>query len=166
MTRLTEDLLLLAHTDESRFIQREPIELEPLLDELRRERRADRRPPLRARRRTAPGILNADRDRVAQALRNLLRNAIEHTQPGGTDRARRPRAARAGASQIWVDDDGPGIAGRGARARLRPLPPRRLARARAPPAAPASASRSCARSSTPTAAASGRPSRRSAAPAS
>jgi len=34
MTRLTEDLLLLAHTDESRFIQREAIDLRRFLAEL------------------------------------------------------------------------------------------------------------------------------------
>ena len=43
MTRLTEDLLLLAHTDESRFIRREPIELQPFLDDLVAQR-ASRRP--------------------------------------------------------------------------------------------------------------------------
>jgi len=108
MTRLTEDLLLLAHTDEARFIRREPIELEPFLAELILSAQAttDRRLTISA---AVPGILNADRDRLAQALRNLLRNAVEHTQAGG--------AIQLGASelpdarlQIWVDDDGPGIA--------------------------------------------------------
>jgi two-component system OmpR family sensor kinase len=107
MTRLTEDLLLLAHTDEARFIRREPIELGPFLVELIVSAQAttDRRLTIGA---EVPGILNADRDRLAQALRNLLRNAVEHTQPGG--------ALELGACeipdarvQIWVDDDGPGI---------------------------------------------------------
>ena len=108
MTRLTEDLLLLAHTDESRFIRREAIELEPFLRDLLESARptADRVFGLDA---EAPGILNADRDRLAQALRNLLRNAVEHTQPGGRVELG-ARAVGGGRVQLWVDDDGPGIA--------------------------------------------------------
>jgi len=107
MTRLTEDLLLLAHTEESRFIEREAVDLELLLDDLIEiaEPTANRRFTLVP---GAPGILNADHDRIMQALRNLLRNAIEHTQPGGrielgTRELPGERVA------IWVDDDGPGI---------------------------------------------------------
>ncbi len=107
MTRLTEDLLLLAHTDESRFIRREPIELEPFLRDLlaSAEPTTDRQLRITE---EVPGILNADRDRLAQALRNLLRNAVEHTESGGTIElgARETDGARV---QIWVDDDGPGI---------------------------------------------------------
>ena len=108
MTRLTEDLLLLAHTDESRFIRREPIELEPFLAELiaSLQPTTDRRLSTET---EVPGILNADRDRLAQALRNLLRNAVEHTQPGGAIELG-AREAADGRVQIWVDDDGPGIA--------------------------------------------------------
>jgi signal transduction histidine kinase len=107
MTRLTEDLLLLAHTEESHFIEREAVDLEPLLEDLlaSAEPTADRRFSLSA---DVPGILNADQDRVTQALRNLLRNAIEHTQAGGhiVLGARELPAARVA---VWVDDDGPGI---------------------------------------------------------
>jgi two-component system OmpR family sensor kinase len=107
MTRLTEDLLLLAHSEETRLVQREPIELEPLLADLiaSAQPTADRRFSASLH---APGVLNADRDRVTQALRNLLRNATEHTQPGGRiELGARP--AGAGRVQVWVDDDGPGI---------------------------------------------------------
>jgi two-component system OmpR family sensor kinase len=108
MTRLAEDLLLLAHTDESRFIRREAIELEPFLADLLESARptTDRHLTLTA---VAPGILNADRDRLAQALRNLLRNAVEHTRPGGHIELG-AREAGEGRVQLWVDDDGPGIA--------------------------------------------------------
>jgi signal transduction histidine kinase len=108
MTRLAEDLLLLAHTDESRFIRREAIELEPFLADLLDSARptTDRHLTLAA---VAPGILNADRDRLAQALRNLLRNAVEHTRPGGHIELG-AREAGEGHVQLWVDDDGPGIA--------------------------------------------------------
>ncbi|HLW93740.1 MAG TPA: HAMP domain-containing sensor histidine kinase, partial [Solirubrobacteraceae bacterium] len=107
MTRLTEDLLLLAHTDESRFTRREPIELDGFLVELlaTAEPTTDRRLSVDVH---APGIVNADRDRLAQALRNLLRNAVEHTQPGGAVELGAEEVA-GGRVQIWVDDDGPGI---------------------------------------------------------
>jgi two-component system OmpR family sensor kinase len=108
MTRLTEDLLLLAHTDESRFIRREPIELQPFLADLLESARptTDRELTLDA---DVAGILNADRDRLAQALRNLLRNAVEHTAAGGHI-SLGARETGAGRVQLWVDDDGPGIA--------------------------------------------------------
>jgi heavy metal sensor kinase len=108
MTRLTEDMLLLAHTEESRFIEREAVDLELLLEDVvaSAEPTADRDFTLAA---DVPGILNADEDRITQALRNLLRNAIEHTQPDGRIElgARELPGARVA---IWVDDDGPGIA--------------------------------------------------------
>lgn len=108
MSRLTEDLLVLAHTDESPFIHREPLRLDGFLLELlaTAEPTTDRRLSLDVR---TPGIVNADRDRLAQALRNLLRNAVEHTKAGGAielGASERPH----GRVQIWVDDDGPGIA--------------------------------------------------------
>jgi signal transduction histidine kinase len=110
MTRLTEDLLLLARTDESRLVQREPIDLELFLVDLlaSAESTAERRLSADA---NASGMLRADRDQLTQALRNLLRNAVEHTQPGGSIvlGARELPGERV---QIWVDDDGPGIDGR------------------------------------------------------
>ena len=108
MTRLTEDLLLLSHSEETRLVHREPIDLEPLLADLLASAQptADRRFAADLH---AAGILNADRDRVTQALRNLLRNAAEHTQRGGRIELGAGPAG-AGRVRIWVDDDGPGIA--------------------------------------------------------
>ena len=91
MTRLTEDLLLLAHTDEARFIRREVIDLQPFLGDLLAS--ASRPRTVACARTNVAGIFNADRDRLAQALRNLLRNAVEHTQAGGS-RARGPGGHR------------------------------------------------------------------------
>jgi signal transduction histidine kinase len=107
MTRLTEDLLLLAHTEEARLLQREPIDLGPLLEDLRAsvEPTAERAFALDL---ATDGILSADRDRLAQALLNLLRNAIEHTQRGGRVEIG-AQDVGAGRIRIWVDDDGPGI---------------------------------------------------------
>jgi two-component system, OmpR family, sensor kinase len=107
MARLTDDLLLLAHTDEARLVHREPIDLAPLLEDLLAsvEPTAERSFALAV---DATGVLHADRDRIAQALRNLLRNAVEHTQPGGRIELG-AREDGEGRIRIWVDDDGPGI---------------------------------------------------------
>jgi signal transduction histidine kinase len=48
-----------------------------------------------------------DPDRLAQALRNLLRNAVEQTPPGGL--VRLTGSADGGWVTIAVEDDGPGI---------------------------------------------------------
>lgn len=52
--------------------------------------------------------LFADPEDLARALANLLRNAAEAVQEGGTI-AVRVRAARQGAAVIWVEDDGVGV---------------------------------------------------------
>ena len=55
------------------------------------------------------GVLQADPDRLAQALRNLARNAIEHTsEPGGLVRLE-VDAVAPGRLRFAVVDDGPGI---------------------------------------------------------
>ena len=55
------------------------------------------------------GTLQADPDRLAQALRNLARNAIEHTaSPDGLVRLDASLAA-GGRVRFVVSDDGPGI---------------------------------------------------------
>ncbi|MBN1657571.1 MAG: HAMP domain-containing histidine kinase [Anaerolineae bacterium] len=51
--------------------------------------------------------VSADRDRIAQVLRNLLANALRHTPPGGT--VTLSGAARDGAVEITVADTGEGI---------------------------------------------------------
>lgn len=107
MSRLVEDLVLLAHADEDGFLRREPIDLPDFLhgivDGLRPT--ADRHMTLSEP--VPPLVLTADPDRLAQALRNLLRNAIVHTDPGGIVRV--TAAHDDGGVRLTVDDDGPGI---------------------------------------------------------
>ncbi|HEU4973994.1 MAG TPA: HAMP domain-containing sensor histidine kinase [Baekduia sp.] len=107
MSRLVEDLVLLAHAEDERFLRPEPIDLPDFLtgicDGLRPT--ADRRLELAP---VPPVVLEADPDRLAQALRNLLRNAIVHTDPGGL--VRLSAEQRDGVVRLLVDDDGPGIA--------------------------------------------------------
>jgi two-component system OmpR family sensor kinase len=106
MARLVDDLLLLAAAGEEGFLRPEPIDLDEYLQAIVESLRAtaDRRLELDA---PPPLVIDADPDRLAQALRNLLRNAIEHTRPGGLIRL----SLEEGHDRVTmlVDDDGPGI---------------------------------------------------------
>ncbi|HEV3070663.1 MAG TPA: HAMP domain-containing sensor histidine kinase [Solirubrobacteraceae bacterium] len=108
IARLVDDLLLLAKAEQTEFLRPEPIDLEPYVHELWDgvSLLAPRRFQLGP---VPAGFLTADPDRLAQALRNLIANAIEHTVPEhglvrldvqchGPDRLR-----------FLVSDDGPGI---------------------------------------------------------
>jgi signal transduction histidine kinase len=104
MQRLVDDLLMLARLDEGVPSDLEPIDVARFLAELVQEGTADRDIELAA----APGgILLGDPDRLTQVVRNLLRNAVEHTEPGG--RIRVASRGRDDRLEISVDDDGPGI---------------------------------------------------------
>jgi two-component system, OmpR family, sensor kinase len=106
MSRLVEDMLLLAQAGEDGFLRPSPIELRPFLTDLVRglADAAPRRVELGA----IPELrLEADGDRLAQALRNLLRNAIAHTSQNGL--VALSVDARDGRLRFVVDDDGPGI---------------------------------------------------------
>jgi two-component system, OmpR family, sensor kinase len=106
--RLVDDLLLLAQAEQRHFLHLQTIELRAYVDELwdglslTAERRFELGP-------IPEGGLTADPDRLAQAIRNLARNAIEHTDD--RDGLVRLEVTRAGAEGITfaVLDDGPGI---------------------------------------------------------
>ncbi|HEX2239632.1 MAG TPA: HAMP domain-containing sensor histidine kinase [Actinomycetota bacterium] len=107
MSRIVDDLLLLARLDEGVALRRDPVEVELVLQEalLRgmllepREASVDVEPELFA---------LADPDRLLQVLTNLITNAIKHAGP----EAKLILAARraGGRVQIDVTDTGRGIA--------------------------------------------------------
>jgi two-component system, OmpR family, sensor kinase len=108
ITRLVDDLLLLVKAEQTEFLRVEPIEFPAYVRDL-----WDGMSLLATRRfELAPvpaGVLRADPDRLAQALRNLVANAIEHTvEPTGLVRLRVERV-RATWIRFAVEDDGPGI---------------------------------------------------------
>ncbi len=106
--RLVDDLLLLAQLEQSEFLQAEELPLRPFITELWETTTllADRRFELGE---VPAGTLLADPDRLAQALRNLLTNAIKHTaEEDGTVRLHVEREA-ADRLRFLVEDDGPGI---------------------------------------------------------
>ncbi|HWX74937.1 MAG TPA: ATP-binding protein [Solirubrobacteraceae bacterium] len=107
--RLVDDLLLLARSEHAQFLRPEAIDLPSYVSELWAgvELLAERSFELES---VPHGTLHADPDRLAQALRNLLANAIAHTEaPRGLVRLRIEQAG-AGHVRFLVEDDGPGIA--------------------------------------------------------
>jgi two-component system, OmpR family, sensor kinase len=108
ISRLVDDLLLLAKSEQTQFLRIRPIDLRRFVGELwdGMVLIADRRFELG----TIPdGTLRADPDRLAQALRNLVGNAIEHTvENAGLVRMRVEQLPGA-RLRFLVEDDGPGI---------------------------------------------------------
>ena len=109
VSRLVDDLLLLAKSDHAeRFLRPGPIELSGYVEELwdGMTLLANRRFELGP---LPEGTLVADRDRLAQALRNLIGNAISHTAPEDGMVRLAVRLENGGWVRFLVDDDGPGI---------------------------------------------------------
>jgi heavy metal sensor kinase len=106
MERLVDDLLVLARADEREFLRLRLMELPPYAEELLDGARptAERRFELGP---IPAGVVDADPDRLAQALRNLIRNAIEYTSDGGL--VRLTGSAAGDRLTLAVEDDGPGI---------------------------------------------------------
>jgi signal transduction histidine kinase len=109
ITRLVDDLILLAKSEERQFLRVEPIDLRPYIQDLwdgmslTAERCFELSP-------IPDGTLQADPDRLAQALRNLVRNAIEHTTaPQGLVRLD-VEFLTSNRLRFVVSDNGPGIA--------------------------------------------------------
>ncbi|HXQ01105.1 MAG TPA: ATP-binding protein [Solirubrobacteraceae bacterium] len=108
ISRLVDDMLLLAKTEQGEFLRTRPIDLPAFVDELwdastllvKRRFQLDPVPP---------GTLLADPDRLAQALRNLLTNATEHTAPEHGLVLMRVQCAGNDRIRFIVEDDGPGI---------------------------------------------------------
>jgi signal transduction histidine kinase len=107
-SRLVDDMLLLARSEQRDFLQPQQIDLPAFITELwatttaGHERRFELGP-------LPPVQLFADPDRLAQALRNLIDNAMQHTTaPEGLVRLE-VEALRGARLRFAVLDDGPGI---------------------------------------------------------
>jgi two-component system, OmpR family, sensor kinase len=108
ITRLVDDLLLLAKAEQGRFLRIESIALRGFVRELwdGASLLADRRFELGP---VPAGTLRADPDRLAQALRNLIANAIAHTDPDRGLVRMSVEPLPGGRLSFVVEDDGPGI---------------------------------------------------------
>jgi signal transduction histidine kinase len=107
MSRMVEDLTLLAKSNEPDFLKLEPVDVDALTNELHAKASA-----LGARTwridAVGRGVIVADRQRLTQAVVQLAQNAVEHTETGaeiGLGSHVSPEGAR-----FWVRDTGPGIA--------------------------------------------------------
>ncbi|MHB1568302.1 MAG: sensor histidine kinase [Vulcanimicrobiaceae bacterium] len=105
LDRLVADMLTLASAEAGQLIAPREVDLDDYFDDLRRDL------PLFGERqfecRQVSGTLQADPDRLTQVLRNLIRNAVTHTDNGG--RVTIDARARGSELEITVADDGPGI---------------------------------------------------------
>ncbi len=108
ISRLVDDLLVLTQAERVDFLRPEPIDVPSFVAELwdGLSLTADRRFEVGS---VPAGMLSADPDRLAQALRNLGRNAVEHTVE--TSGLVRLEVSPVGMDKIRfsVIDDGPGI---------------------------------------------------------
>jgi two-component system OmpR family sensor kinase len=107
MGHLVEDLLLLARLDESRPIDREPVDLAALAgDAVEAARAVGPEWPLEFHA-DRPVVVSGDRIRLRQVFDNLLANVRAHTPPGTI--ATVTIADHAGEAVCQVSDNGPGI---------------------------------------------------------
>jgi two-component system OmpR family sensor kinase len=105
MDRLVDDLLLLARSDEGSAHRVESINATRLIHEsVEGVAAGDREVRIGA---VPAGTLQGDPDRLAQVIRNLVRNAVEHTGERGVVDV--SGFAVDGHLRVTVDDDGPGI---------------------------------------------------------
>jgi signal transduction histidine kinase len=106
MSRIVEDLLVLAKSGQPDFIEAHPIDLAELVDDLALKASA-----LSARTfvvsGTEPAVIRGDEQRLTQAVMNLARNAIEHTPESAA--VSLGASINGSSARIWVADAGPGI---------------------------------------------------------
>lgn len=107
MSRLVEDLILLAKAEEFDFLRLEPVDVDDFMRELmpRLERLGKHDWHLAA----APlGIVAADQERLTQAMLNLAANAARHSPE--SSRIAIGAAFENSSLSLWVRDNGEGIA--------------------------------------------------------
>jgi two-component system, OmpR family, sensor kinase len=106
MERLVDGLLILARTEEGGGLELKRVDVARFLSEQLEAVQpiADRRIELGP---VADGMITADPHALAQAIRNLIRNAVEHTNSGGS--VRLSAASHGERIEFAVEDDGPGI---------------------------------------------------------
>ena len=107
-SRLVDDMLLLTRSEQHDFLRRTSIDLPAFVTDLwhtttaGHQRRLDLGP-------VPPGALSADPDRLAQALRNLIDNALAHTTAPDGRVTLEITSLPEGSVRFTVSDDGPGI---------------------------------------------------------
>lgn len=106
MSRLVKDLLLLATAERPDFLALELLAVDDLMPTIYAKAVVMAPRQWRLGKVSAVRIV-ADRDRLTQALMNLIKNAIEHTQ--AEDRIELGAKLVGQQVQFWVRDTGPGV---------------------------------------------------------
>lgn len=106
MSRLVDDLLILAKSERPDFLQRETLDISVLTQELYQKAIAiaPRNWQLEAKGR---GLIKIDRQRITQAIMNLAVNATQHTLE--TDTITLGSLVKDNYLRLWVSDTGKGI---------------------------------------------------------
>ena len=107
MSRMVQDLLTLARADAGYHLEKAPIDLLPIIQEVSRQAQT-----LQATRRIelldgVPAPVQGNADAIKQLLWILIDNAFKHTHDGGRIQLRLDNGQRA--ARLVVLDDGPGI---------------------------------------------------------
>jgi signal transduction histidine kinase len=107
MSRLVNDLILLAKSDRPDFLRPRSVDLAPLTESLLAKARglADRDWTLDG---TGDGMLTVDEQRITQAVLQLADNAVKHTGPD--DVVAIGSSYDETGARLWVRDTGPGVA--------------------------------------------------------
>ncbi len=107
MSRLVDDLLLLAKADRPDFVVTAPVAVDGLVDQVLEKCRAlgDREWVVDA---GTDVVAVLDEQRITQALVQLAHNAVKHTRPGDTVGLGSRVVGEM--LQLWVRDTGPGVA--------------------------------------------------------
>jgi two-component system, OmpR family, sensor kinase len=106
MSLLVEDLLLLAHLDEGRPLEREPVALDEVVAEaVETAKTLEPHRPVAVE--LAPVVVEGDRDRLRQVVDNLLSNVRSHTPAEAPLRVDLGPAD--GRAVLTVADSGPGM---------------------------------------------------------
>ncbi|MEV4649208.1 ATP-binding protein [Saccharopolyspora sp. NPDC049357] len=106
MTRIVNDLLVLAKADRPDFVSPTEVSLAELTSDIDAKVRSlgDRRWVLAE---MGEGEFSLDGQRITQAMVQLAQNAVQHTSAGSTIRI--GSAAGDGTVELWVSDEGPGV---------------------------------------------------------
>jgi two-component system, OmpR family, sensor kinase len=107
MSRMVQDLLTLARADAGYHLDKSPLQLQPIVEEVSRQAQT-----LQPTRRIevldgTPVTVSGNVDALKQLIWILIDNAFKHTQDGGRVQVRLENGQRA--ARLIVLDDGPGI---------------------------------------------------------
>jgi signal transduction histidine kinase len=107
MSRMVQDLLTLARADAGYHLEKSPVDLEPIIQDVSRQAQTlqpSRRVELQD---GVPTVVQGNADALKQLLWILVDNAMKHTSEGG--RIRMGLGSSGLTAELAVADDGPGI---------------------------------------------------------